>query len=330
LKPGQVRKIGPVAGTGGADLGEIVTLPDGRKVAIFGDSFTGNTVGAGQHYRSVAVEVTGFDPQGRPIYRKILTGPEGSKNELLSLPDEATKISGVVDTLPAGTVTIGNKTYMMVVGTDKDLKPIGGSWLTEVTNDPGGGWKPIGGSWRAWEPGNRLGGAPTQLSGYQGSDGKVYIAANSFDRGSNDAFHGVRMFRVDPATITDRSTWQPWTGRGWGAPSAAPAPVSPNDFGELSFREINGRPVLSGFDRTTGSVEVRVGGTDPSKIFSAPPTVIAQQHAGQQQAPNYLFHNYGGLIVPGSTLDNLRLLVSKWGDGDYTTQLFQANVTPPK
>jgi hypothetical protein len=239
-----------------------VQLPDGRKVAIFGDSFSGNTVGVGEHYRSVAVEVTGFDAQGRPIYGRILTGPQGSGNELLSLPEEAKKIPGVVDTLPAGTLTIGNKTYMMVVGTDKDLKPVGGSWLTEVTNDPGAGWKPIAGSWRAWEPGNPLGGAPTQLSGYQGSDGKVYIAANSFDRGVNRAFHGVTMYRVDPGTITDRSTWQPWTGTSWGAPGAAAIPVTKDNFGELSFREIDGRPVLSGFNRTTGSVEVRVG-VDP-------------------------------------------------------------------
>ena len=51
LKPGQVKDLGPVAGTGAnpgipgigsADLAEIVELPDGRKVAIFGDSFSGN------------------------------------------------------------------------------------------------------------------------------------------------------------------------------------------------------------------------------------------------------------------------------------------------
>ncbi len=51
LKPGEVRNLGPVAGTGAdpgipgigaADLGEVVKLPDGRYVAVFGDSFTGD------------------------------------------------------------------------------------------------------------------------------------------------------------------------------------------------------------------------------------------------------------------------------------------------
>ena len=338
MKPRQVRKIGAVAGTGSdpgipgigaADLGEIVELPDGRMVAVFGDSFSGNNVGVGEHYRSVAVEVTGFDPRGRPLYGKVLTGPIGSGRELLRMPREASKIRGVVDTLPAGTITSDTKIYLMVVGTDPHLKPIGGSWLTEVTNHPARGWKPVARSWRAWEPDNPLGGAPTQLSGYHGSDGKVYIAASSFDRGMHGSFHGVTLYRVDPATVADRCTWQPWTATGWGSPGAAPAPVSPANHGELSFTEIDGHAVLSGFNQDSGCVEVRVA-TDPTEIFTCSPTVIAHQHPGHEHAHNFVFHNYGGFIVPGSTLDKLAILVSKWGEGDYNIQLFLANVAPAR
>jgi hypothetical protein len=338
LRPGQVRKIGPVAGTssdpgipgiGAADLGEIVELPDGRQIAVFGDSFSGNNVGVGDHYRSVAVEVTGFDAHGRPLYGKILTGPIGSRRELFRMPREARKVRGVIDTLPAGTIKVGSTTYMMVVGTNQHLKPVGGSWLTEVTNDPSRGWKPVARSWRAWEPDNPLGGAPTQLSGYQGPDGDVYLAAGSFDRGMKDRFHGVTIYRVHSATITDRRTWRPWTGAGWGSPGSAPTPVTRNDFGELSFRDIDGHPVLSGFNQDSGSVEVRVG-TEPAKIFTSAPMVIAHQQPGRELDHNFVFHNYGGFIVPGSTLNNLRILVSKWGEGDYHTQLFIANVAPPQ
>ncbi|MGO8852531.1 DUF4185 domain-containing protein [Mycobacterium sp.] len=336
VNPGQVRKIGSVAGTGSdpgipgigaADLGEIVNLPDERMVAIFGDSFSGNNVGVGEHYRSVAVEVTGFEAQGRPRYGKVLNGPIGSRRELFRMPKEAKKIPGVVDTLPAGTITTSKNTYVMVVGTDPHLRPVGGSWLTEVTDHPARGWKPVARSWRAWEPANPLGGAPTQLSGYQGSDGTVYIAADSFDRGRHVRFHGVTLYRVHPATVTDRSCWQPWTGAGWGAPGAAPAPLSPSDFGELSFAEIDGHAVLSGFNQASGCVEVRVA-AGPTEIFTSSPTVIAHQHPGHQHTHNFVFHNYGGFIVPGSTLDKLAILVSKWGHGDYNTQLFLANVAP--
>lgn len=331
---------GPIAGTGAnpgidgigaADLGEIIRLPDGRLVAIFGDSFSGRNLGEGQHYRSVAVLVKGFDEQGRPIFGEILSGPGGSGRELFPLdaiPQQA-KDAGAIDTLPAGSITVGDDTYMMVVGTDKDLKPVGGSWLVKVTNDPAAGWRPIDGSWKPWQPNSPITSAPpTQISGYKGADGMVYIAADSFNRGMNDGFHGVTMYRVDPGTVADRSTWQPWTGNGWGAPDAAPAPLTNRDFGELSFREVDGHPVLSGFDRSTGNVEVRVA-NDPTQVFgpNAPATVIAQQ--SERAGANYVFQNYGGYIVPDSTLDNLGILVSKWGEGDYNVRIFRANVAAP-
>ena len=335
-----VRRIGPVAGTGSApgitginaaDLGEIVLLPDGRMVAVFGDSFGGDYVGVGEHYRSVAVEVDGFDALGRPRYGRVLTGPVGSRHELFRAPRAARRIPGVVDTLPAGTIrtsrTTGRKTYVLVVGTDRHLEPVGGSWLAEVTNHPARGWKPVARSWRAWEPDHPLGGAPTQLSGYQGADGFVYIVAGSFDRGRHVRFHGLTLYRANPATVADRRSWRPWTGTCWGAPGAAPAPVSPSDHGELSFTEIDGHAVLSAFNQETGCVEVRVA-TRPTDVFAAAPTVIAHQDTGREHSHTFVFHNYGGFIVPGSTLDRLGILVSTWDHDDYNTQLFIADIAP--
>ena len=76
LAPGQVRNNGAVAGTDNpnaipgikaADLGEVVTLPNGKQVAIFGDSYGNPAVGGpgSPHYPSVAVPVT-FDKNGNP------------------------------------------------------------------------------------------------------------------------------------------------------------------------------------------------------------------------------------------------------------------------
>jgi hypothetical protein len=327
-----VKDLGPVAGTGAnpgipgigsADLGEIVELPDGRKVAIFGDSFSGDKMGEGDHYRSMAVPVTGFDDQGRPIFGKPLTGPVGSGHELFTIPPEAAA-AGAVDTLPAGTVKLGNKTYMMVAGTDAGLKPKGGSWPVEVTNDPQMGWKPVSGSWRAWQPTNPTG-APTQISGYQGSDGHVDIAGDSFDRTQGVTMY--RMCRADPNTFTDRSTWQPWTGNGWANPNQRGATISPTPFGELSFREIDGRAVLSGFNAHNGpdgAVEIRVAAS-PTQIFSdSTPTVVAQ--GDNPGAPHWAPQNYGGYILPGSTLDDMKIFASQWNtdaDVPYNVQEFQ-------
>lgn len=308
LKPGEVRDLGPIAGTGGipgipgigaADLGEVVEVPGqpGKYLAIFGDSFSGNKVGEGEHYRSVAVPVT-FDADGRPHFGAPLTGAEGSGRELFPIPTEA---KGVTDTLPAGTITLGDKTYMMVTGTQGDLKPVA-SWLVEVNGDPGKGWAMVPGSFRG------AGEAPTQVSGYKGTDGKVYIAADSFDRS-----RGITMYRADPGNVFDRSTWQPWNGNDWGKPGQQAVQVTPNRYGELSFREIGGKPVLSGFnvDAHKGSIEVRVG-ANPTEMFSAnvPTTLVAQN--GDPGGPKFIPQPYGGYILPGSTLDDLKLFGSQW------------------
>lgn len=76
---------------------------------------------------------------------------------------------------------------------------------------------------------------------------------------------------------------------------------------------------------------------DPSKHFNAGvrPTVVAQE--GNPGARNFVPNNFGGYIVPGSSLDDLRILVSQWyapmrldnqptGPGTYNVLEFAVNV----
>lgn len=322
---GVVRNLGPVAGTGGipgipgigaADLGEVVEMPGqpGKYLAIFGDSFSGDKAYDGKHYPSVAVPVT-FDEQGRPHFGTPLTGPDG-QNVLFPPPPQA---SGTF-TLPAGSIRMRDgTTYMMVAGT-KDLKPTGGSWLTKVTGDPGQGWKPIDASWRA------AGDGPTQISGYQAKDGYVYIAADSFDRSQ-----GVTMYRVGPNDVTDRTMWQPWNGTGWGTSGElATVPVTDPSvrFGELSFREVGGQPVLSGFNATAGpgAVQVYVGNNNPAEIFTNTPITVARND--NNNTPISVYQPYGGYILPNSTPNDLNLFVSQWDttlNTPYNVQQIQVN-----
>jgi hypothetical protein len=89
-------------------------------------------------------------------------------------------------------------------------------------------------------------GLTTQVSGYQASDGKIYIGADAFDRSQ-----GVSMYRVDDLTqITHREHWQPWnpTDHTWGtAGQPATTTITPfgQNWGEISLREIDGKPVLA-------------------------------------------------------------------------------------
>jgi hypothetical protein len=340
LRRGESRNLGPVAGTGAdpgvpgigaTDLGEVIQLPDGSYVAVFGDSFAGNHMGADPHYPSAAVPVH-FENGKMVIDGPPLTGPDGSSNVLFPLPPQAAG----TNSLPAGSIRMRDgTTYMMVAGAD-DLNPTGGSWLVKVTNDPAQGWQTIDGSWQPWtpnaqptpdipHPGTAASSAPTQISGYQAADGNVYIAANSFDRSQ-----GVTMYRVDPARVTDRSAWQPWNGTGWGAQGqVATAPITEGGvtYGELSFQEVGGQPVLSGFNGSTGSVDLHVGDA-PTAVFDGAPTVVAPGGDWNNPVPGTYPQNYGGYILPGSTLDDMRILVSQWNTAantPYTVEQFQVN-----
>jgi len=336
MRHGEVRNLGPIAGTGArggvpgigaADLGEVVQLPGGSYVAVFGDSFGGDRVGTHPHYPSVAVPVT-FDAAGHPHFGAPLTGPRGSPNPIFIPPRQARGMN----TLPAGSVLVGGRTYMLVVGTE-DLRTRGGSWLVEVTDRPADGWKPVKGSWR---PGSYADSGQSQISGYQAADGYVYIVADAFDRS-----RGVTLYRADPDKFTDRSSWRPYV-RGdhaaWGRPGRAPTVISPNSFGELSFREVDGCAVLAGFNVRSGpdgTVEVWVADR-PTDIFSAGVRTVLMQQS-DPAGPNFVAQNYGGYIVPGSTLGRMKIFASQWNtqaDGHgvpvgapYNTQLVLANVS---
>ncbi|WP_308170609.1 DUF4185 domain-containing protein [[Mycobacterium] fortunisiensis] len=325
-------------------------------MAIFGDSYANPAVGGpgNAHYPSVAVPVT-FDKNGKPHFGPPLTGTNlnsGLPNEspgpntLFPLPEEAIA-AGANNALPAGSVTVGKDTYMMVVGTNthEGLNPKGGSWLVKVTNDPAGGWQPVAGSYEKWTPngdpgpghapvGTNTSSPPTQISGYQGTDGKVYIAADAFDRSQ-----GVSMYRVDPADITDRSAWQPYNPaeNTWGAAGQpATTAITPpgQTWGELSFREVDGRPVLAGPNFHDGNpenftVEVHVGDS-PTSVIGANPTVAMSNVPG---SPNFVPGPYGGYILPGSTLTDLGVFGSQWyqpGNGPvhYNVQDVHVNVAP--
>jgi hypothetical protein len=146
----------------------------------------------------------------------------------------------------------------------------------------------------------------------------VYIIAANFDR-SRPAV----LYRVAPENFGDRSRWQGWASGpdgGWNKP---PTPLWGDMIGEMSFKQIDGKAVLSYFNAGTGNMEVRVA-DDPSSLGAAPVTTVVQ-HQDKWPDPaeslpppydNRLAQPYGGYISPGSTLDELRVFVSQWHNSD--------------
>ncbi len=216
--------------------------------------------------------------------------------------------------LPAGTVQVFGIDYAFVTRT-ANLQPLDTRLVTIDPNNAG--WQTVPGSWRdaaSWQSGNE-----TQISGYQDPDGHVYIVADGFARD-----HGVWLYHCPAGSFTDRNTWWAW-GIGddgnW-AWNVDPTPLSGDLWGELSLRLIEGKKVLSGFNATTGNVEVRVT-DDVTQVLApeTPVTVVATQDTVPQ--------NYGGYIVPGSTLDQAIILVSQWNTSTgnpYNVQQFVVNL----
>jgi hypothetical protein len=315
LATGQVVRIGPIAGTGtptrdygigATDLCEFMEFPT-ELLQICGDSFAGQGVGFGGWFSPVALHVSGDsvdDPDGVRY-----TGVTGVDKPLLADPAPAGSSQ-----LPAGVVQINRQNYLLVT-TTKDLVPHTSRLVKAQAGQ--GGWQTVPGSLR---DAAHAGGRQTQISGYydpiptpDSQTGWVYIVANNFDR-SGPAV----LYRATPETFTDRSRWQGWAAGPGGGWNRTPTPLWPDKIGEMSFREVDGKPVLSYFNASTGNMEMRVA-YDPTGLGAAPVTTVVQ--AGDWPDPvdslpppddNRLAQPYGGYISPGSTLDEVRVFISQW------------------
>jgi len=312
--PGQAINLGPIAGTesptsavgaGAVDLCEI--SPSGL-VGLGGDTFSGNAEGVGTWSASMALQVQPGTLNGNTIQ---FNGSFGHNSTLYDQPPP--NVAGGSQ-LPAGTVQVFGIDYAFITRT-ANLQPLDTRLVTIDPNNPG--WATVPGSCRdaaSWQNGNE-----TQISGYQDPDGNVYIVADGFARDK-----GVWLYHCPAESFTDRNTWWAW-GIGddgnW-AWNVDPTPLSGDLWGELSLRLIEGMKVLSGFNATTGNVEVRVT-DDVTQVLApeTPVTVVATQETVPQ--------NYGGYIVPGSTLDQAIILVSQWNTAahdPYNVQQFVVNL----
>jgi hypothetical protein len=312
--PGQAINLGPIAGTesptgtfgaGAVDLCEI--SPSGL-VALGGDTFSGNAMGDGAWSPSMALHVRPGTLNSNPIQ---FDGSFGQGGSLYAEPWP--HVPGGSQ-LPAGTVSVFGIDYAFVTRT-VNLQPIDTRLVQIDPNNPG--WATVPGSLRdaaSWQDGNE-----TQISGYQDPDGSVYIVADGFARD-----HGVWLYHCPAESFTDRNRWWAW-GIGddgnW-AWNVDPTPLSGDLWGELSLRLIEGMKVLSGFNASTGNVEVRVT-DDVTQVLApeTPVTVVATQFSVPQ--------NYGGYIVPGSTLDQAIILVSQFNtttNDPYNVQQFVVNL----
>ena len=333
LRPGQVMRIGPSAGTGtptgdygigATDLCEFMEFPS-QVLQVCGDSFAGQAVGFGGWHSPVALHV---DPDSMTAPDGIrYTGVTGVREPLLADPAPPGGSQ-----LPAGVVSINRENYLMVA-TTSSLVPQSSRLVKADAAQPN--WPTVPGSVR---DADYQGGAQSQITGYydpiptpDSPRGWVYILANNFDR-SSPAF----LYRSTPQDFTDRAGWQGWSSTaGWGNP---PTPLFPDRVGEMSIRQIDGNAVLSYFNAATGNMEMRVAQA-PTELGTAPVTTVVfatdwpdPVDALPPPHVNQLAQPYGGYISPGSTPDHVRVFVSQWnttaGGGGTPYRVIQYAVNP--
>ncbi len=302
LGPGVSDHVGFMTG----DLGAMTSLGEGEEFAIiFGDSFRGANFGQGEWMSPVGV-IAELDENGRIVIKRPLN--EGDRVE--QLVDYAHNNRGLT-LLPSDIINIDGTLYMQGMWNEG----VGNVLRTQI-------WKSTnqGATWQSVStiPANYLGGRAQLITWEQGPDGYVYMMSSSFQRRDD-----VYLTRFRPEDIDDRSAWQHYSLNGDAAGSwgTSPAPVLDERVraGEMSLRYIQGHWVLAMFNAETMAIEVRISETiarDWNEI--EPANVVVAGFGGwraPQDASNFT-QLYGGYITPGSTLDNLDLVISQWNTGD--------------
>lgn len=309
-------------GIGGTDLGAATTAPDGRIVAVFGDTFEKPTVG-GRGWRSPVVLFG--DPASVPtgLVWTGSAGPGRYAHQVVTYKHRR-RWDGchVVTVLPTDLLRLGDALYLHVMV----CRELGHVWWTELyrSRDNGVTWETTGCRW----PGDHHDGLFQMLTWERGGDGWVYAFSTGFQRQ-----HGLVLHRVPEDALTTPSAWQPWgfdeDGWGWGK---RPTVALPGRYGELSLRRVEGNWMLVVFDDGAYRMDVLALDSPLADLHVAPRATVLRgcSWADEDHAAGRVAQLYGGYILPGSTWASLQLVVSQWNTGTnwpYHAMQFTADVS---
>lgn len=295
---------------GGTDLGVMATAPDGRLVAVFGDTFDDAGVG-GPGWRSPVVL---FADPGSVAGGLRWTGSAGARSDyaeqLVAHPKarwfSRRRISTI---LPADVITVGDTMYLHVMAN----RGLGNVLWSEIlaSTDNGETWTRTGCEW----PGDHYQGLFQQLTWCLGDDGYVYAYTTGFQRNA-----GLLLHRVPAESITDPRAWEPWGFAderwAWGNP---PTITLPGALGELNLRRVPGPDgrlhwLLTFFNAGDYRIESLLLDAPNADLYRAPRATVLDgcPWDGEDHGCGRVAQLYGGYVVPGSTLSDLHLVVSQW------------------
>lgn len=308
-------------GVGGTDLGAAALAPDGRLVAVFGDTFERAGVG-GRGWRSPVVLFADPDSvrTGTGLRWTGSAGPSSDYADQVVDYRHGKKIAGqkITTILPTDVITVGDSMYLHVMA----CEGLGNVRWTEIHRswDNGVTWQPAG----TWWPGDHHHGHFQMLTWELGPDGYVYALTTGFQRDK-----GLLLHRVPAEDLLDPAAWEGWGFAGasgatgndsdgtwaWGRP---PTIVVPGAFGELSLRRVGDAWWLAAFDAGHYRIDLIPLADGPTTDLHVAPRLTAITGCGwhdEDHGCGRVAQLYGGYILPGSTPDDLHLAVSQWNTG---------------
>lgn len=315
------------------DLGATVTGPHGELISVFGDTFAGARVGAGD-WRSPIVLIGTDSGRGIRYHRAGGTDPHYAR-QLWPYPHrqpasrlDRTAISTVI---PSDLLVIGDTVYLHAI-VNRGFSNV--VW-TEIWAGDGRGrrWRNLG---ARFSPRIHRGHAQCWTWAYDPDDGWVYVASTGFQRDK-----GVILRRVRPERLADPAGYSGWgLRRGRRAWGVTPVPITPpgETWGELTLRRLGaGAWVLGGFVSSRYALGYRVlrSPTDPLADAALHLPVRGCGWEDEDHARGRVAQLYGGYLLPGSRLGEpggVGLLVSQWHTGvgwPYRVMQFRATLPAP-
>jgi hypothetical protein len=318
-------------GVTATDLGICAVAPNGKLLSVFGDTFSGTTVGQGDWRAPVAL--IGNGDASNQIQFESAGGADPTYAQQLwpYTHDSAPWNQGGISTvIPSDVLVVGQTMYLHAIVNRGFGNVIWtGIWCSD---DNGITWQEMGPT--ATFPASLHNGYAQLWSwDYNPGDGWVYIVSTGFQRDK-----GIILRRVRPGDIGDMSKYSGW---GWAdnqwAWDNAPTPITPppETWGELTLRRLDtGTWILGGFLSSGYTLGYRTIDSPTANLYEAEiqTPVIGTTWDAQSLANNQVAQLYGGYVLPGTQLDvrgGVGLVVSQWDTATgwpYRTMQFRVTL----
>lgn len=293
-------------GVNGTDLGIPVVTPQDRHLFIFGDSYQGPSPDENDpNWRSpIGLFSSTTDLNAGLAWDGAIGGD--TARQLWDYQHNNGEFSTV---LPSDIITVDGTMYLQVMVHNGLANVIRQEIWTSA--DEGETWQDTQARW----DGGLYDGRMQQWTWALGEDGYVYVFSTKFDRSL-----GIIMHRVPKGRIADSTAyeWWGWDGSRWDWGIATPGEIWTKPTGEMCLRTMEGKWVLTWFNRGDYSID--------GMVFNSPIDDLTRAHHKQlilgtewgQENDSHVAQLYGGFIIPGSTINDLHLTVSQWNTHDQS------------